>query len=123
MAAAPRAVALAEVAAQAALDKGGERPLALDVSDRSPFTDIFLVVTAQTDRNVRTVGDAVAEALRDQGVRLRASEGTSLGRWALLDFCDVVVHVMQPEQREFYALERVWRDAPLIELAAQVTAD
>jgi ribosome-associated protein len=116
------AVQLARSAAEAALDKGGTEPIALDVSGFTPFADVFLVVTGETERNVQTIADSVADRLREAGHRARASEGRALGQWALLDFGGVVVHVMQPEAREFYALERVWRDAPVLDLALPASA-
>ncbi|MCH4249514.1 MAG: ribosome silencing factor [Microbacteriaceae bacterium] len=100
-----------------ALQHGASEPVVLDVSGSTPFTDAFIVLTVQTARTADALADRLIEALRPTGVRLRASEGRETGTWVLLDFGLVVVHLFLPEQREFYALERVWREAPVIPVA------
>ena len=106
MTATPFAVELTVAAARAAAEKKAEEIIALDVSERLALTDVFLVVSGRNDRHVRAIVDAVEEAL------LRAG--------ALLDYNDVVVHVQQTEDREFYALERLWKDCPVVELPADL---
>jgi ribosome-associated protein len=110
---------LVHLAAQAAADKLARNILAVDVSDRLALTDAFVMCSAPNDRQVSAIVDAVEEALReqpDEPVRPVRREGTETNRWVLLDFIDIVVHVMHEDEREYYGLERLWRDCPLIEL-------
>jgi ribosome-associated protein len=107
-----RAAAL--VAAQAASDKHGTDVVIIDVSDRLPLTDCFAVVTAANERQVGAIIDEVTEQLAHRGVKALRREGERDGRWVLLDFGDVVVHVQHAEERVFYALERLWGDCPTI---------
>ncbi|MFZ9283805.1 MAG: ribosome silencing factor [Candidatus Nanopelagicales bacterium] len=116
MTASIRAIELATLAAQAASDKLGTQIVAIDVSEKFPLADIFLIVSAANDRQVKSIVDAVEEKLATIGVKSVHEEGVSEGRWALLDFNDVVVHVQHIEERVFYDLERLWRDCPTIEL-------
>jgi ribosome-associated protein len=118
----PRAVELTRLAAQAAADKLGREIVAIDVSERLALTDTFLVVSADNDRQVRAVVDAVEEALDRIDVDPLRREGQQEGRWVLLDYGDVVVHVQQGEERVFYDLERLWKDCPRVELPESVTA-
>ena len=120
MTADPRAVELAVAAALAASDKLAEDIVAIDVSDHLVLTDVFLLCSAANDRAVRAVVDAVEEALLKLGAKPVRREGEAEGRWVLLDYNDIVVHVQQTEERFHYALERLWRDCPLIELPAEV---
>jgi ribosome-associated protein len=106
-------------ALDAALEKGGEDALALDVRDVASFADTFLIVTGRSDRHVRAIAEAVALALADRGETPLGVEGEREGRWALLDFGDLIVHVFQREVRETYALERLWSDASVIRLAGR----
>jgi ribosome-associated protein len=105
------------VALDAAEGKAAEDPLALDVRDVVSFTDTFLIVTGRSDRQVRAIADAVVEALAAHGEVPIGVEGEAQGRWALLDFGDLIVHVFLDEVRESYALERLWSDASVIGLA------
>lgn len=116
MTADPRAVAAAVVAARAASDRKATEIVALDVSDRLALTDVFLIASGSSERQVAAVVDAVEEALHAQGVKAVRREGLREGRWALLDFGDLVVHVQHPEDRAYYSLERLWADCPVIEL-------
>ena len=109
-------------AARAASDKLAEDIVAIDVSDHLVLTDVFLLCSAANDRAVRAVVDAIEEALLKVGVKPLRREGESEGRWVLLDYNEIVVHVQQTEERFHYALERLWRDCPLIELPAEVHA-
>jgi ribosome-associated protein len=108
----PRALAL--VAARAAADKQADDIVVLDVGDVISITDLFVLCTGSTQRQVKTIVDAVERALRELGERPVRREGESEGRWVLLDYVAVVVHVFAPEEREFYGLERLWRDAPIV---------
>jgi ribosome-associated protein len=114
MTASPRAVELALAAAQAAADKLANDILLLDVSEQLVITDVFLLASAPNDRQVRAVVDAVEEALRDLDAKPVRREGQQEGRWVLLDFAEIVVHVQHEEERVFYALERLWKDCPVI---------
>jgi ribosome-associated protein len=109
-----RAVELGLSAAQAAADKLASDILLLDVSEQLVITDVFLLASAPSDRQVRAVVDAVEDALRELGAKPVRREGAQEARWVLLDFLDVVVHVQHEEERIFYALERLWKDCPTI---------
>ncbi|SDU58561.1 ribosome silencing factor [Jiangella alkaliphila] len=122
MTATDRAIQLAVAAAEAASDKLADDIVAFDVSERMAITDVFLVCSASNDRQVRSVVDAVEEKLRDLGARPVSREGEREGRWVLLDYVEIVVHVQHAEERVFYALERLWKDCPTIELPAEVNA-
>ncbi len=121
MTATDRAVGLTIVAARAASEKQASEIVALDVSDQLVITDAFLLAAANNPRQVRAVVDAVEEAMKGAGATLVRREGVSDARWVLLDYADVVVHVQLAEDREYYALERLWKDGPAIELPADVT--
>jgi ribosome-associated protein len=111
-----RAVELARAAATAAAEKLASDVVALDVSDQLVITDVFLLASASNDRQVRSIVDAVEEGLHTLGVKPNRREGEREGRWVLLDFGDLVVHVQHSEERAYYALERLWRDCPVLEL-------
>lgn len=119
MTATERAIELATAAALAAADKLATDVVALDVSDQLVITDVFLIASAPNDRQVRAIVDAVEERLHGLGAKPIRREGAKEGRWVLLDFGDLVVHVQHAEEREFYALERLWRDCPAIDLPEQ----
>jgi ribosome-associated protein len=110
-----RARQLALSAAQAAADKKATDVVILDVSDQLVITDAFLIASAPNERQVSAIVDAVEERLRTQhDVKPVRREGAREGRWVLLDFVDVIVHVQHSEERAFYALERLWKDCPTI---------
>ncbi|HUR52446.1 MAG TPA: ribosome silencing factor [Mycobacteriales bacterium] len=114
MTASPRAVELALAAAQAAADKLASDILLLDVSEQLVITDVFLLASAPSDRQVMSVVDEIEERLRELGAKPVRREGEKEGRWVLLDFGDVVAHVQHQEERVYYALERLWKDCPVI---------
>jgi ribosome-associated protein len=114
MTASDHAHRLLAVAARAADAKGGEDLVALDVSEPLPFADVFLLVSGNSERNVVAIADAVVDAVREAGDDVMRREGRDGGRWALLDFGDLVVHVFHQEERLYYGLERLWRDCPAI---------
>jgi ribosome-associated protein len=97
--------------------KAAEDPLALDVRDVVSFADTFLILTGRSDRHVQAIADAVLAAFAERGEEALGVEGQTEGRWVLLDFGDLIVHVFQQEVREAYALERLWSDASVIGLA------
>ena len=117
MTATDHAIELTRVAADAAADKLGTDLIAYDVSDRLAITDVFLVVSATNERQVGAVVDGIEEALRGIDAKPVRREGDRQQRWVLLDYLDLVVHVQHTEERKFYALERLWRDCPEIDLA------
>jgi ribosome-associated protein len=105
---------LALVAANAASDKLATDVVLIDVSERLVITDIFVIATGANERQVEAIVDEVEERLRREGVKPLRREGRRDGRWVLLDYADVVVHVQHSEERVFYALERLWKDCPAI---------
>ncbi|NLT27123.1 MAG: ribosome silencing factor [Microbacteriaceae bacterium] len=105
------------LAAKAADDRSGFDLVALDVSENLPLTDAFLLVSARNERMVLSIAEEIDDRLREEaGQRVLRREGQDLGRWVLLDFGDIVVHVFHEEDRLYYSLERIWRDAPVIDL-------
>jgi len=111
-----RAVELVQVAAAAAADKLATDIIAYDVSEQLVITDAFLLCSASNDRQVRAIVDEIEERLRRVAARPVRREGEREGRWVLLDYLDVVIHVQHAEERVFYALERLWKDCPQIPL-------
>jgi ribosome-associated protein len=109
-----RSIDLALAAAQAAADKQAHDVVVLDVSEQLVITDCFIIASAANERQVNAVVDEVEERLREMGSKPVRREGQREGRWVLLDFVDVVVHVQHAEERTFYALERLWKDCPRI---------
>ena len=119
MTATPESVALVVSAAAAAADKQAEHIVAFDVSEQLAITDAFLLCSAANDRQVGAIVDAIEEQLRvEHGVKPVRREGAREGRWVLLDFIDIVVHVQHAEERVYYSLERLWKDCPTIALPA-----
>jgi ribosome-associated protein len=116
----PTACHHAVIAARAAADRKAQDLVALDVSERLVLTDVFLVASGRTERQVSAIVDAIEEALFREGVKVRRKEGESHARWVLLDFGDLVVHVQHAEDRMYYALERLWKDCPVVELPADL---
>lgn len=115
---------IALLAAEAASDKKGENILALDVSQLLVVTEYFVIVTGRTNIQVRAIADEVEEQLRAKaGEKPIGREGFGEDKWILLDFGDVVVHIFQPAERDFYRLEKLWGDAPRLALPASVTGE
>ena len=114
MTASDRARELLRIAAQAADSKQAEDLVALDVSGRLPFTDIFLLATGRNERNVAAIADEVEDKLIEHGAKPLRREGKAEGRWVLLDFGDIVVHVFHESDRVYYSLERLWQDSPTL---------
>ena len=115
MAATHDAQELALVAANAAADKKASDVIVLDVSDQLVITDCFVIASAPNERQVGAIVDNVEEKMREAGTKPVRREGERDGRWVLLDFVDVVVHVQHAEERSFYQLERLWKDCPRID--------
>ena len=123
MTATPRAVELILAAAAAAAEKKATEIVAFDVSEQLVITDAFLVASAANERQVKSVVDEVEDVLRELGAKPVRREGVRDGRWALLDYADIVVHVQHTEERQFYALERLWRDCPAIDVRSATEPD
>jgi ribosome-associated protein len=111
-----RAVELALAAAQAAADKKANDIVIIDVADQLVITDAFLVASAPNERQVQAIVDAIEERLLELPEKAKPvrREGERAGRWVLLDYVDVVVHVQHSEERDFYSLDRLWKDCPKI---------
>jgi ribosome-associated protein len=122
MPATAEAVALAIGAAEAASDKLATDIVAIDVSGQLVITDVFVLCSAANDRQVRAVVDAIEERLLRLGSKPLRREGEQENRWVLLDYGDIVVHVQLAEERIHYAIERLWKDCPMIALPEAVHA-
>jgi len=109
-------IAIARTAAKAAADKIAQDIVAMDVSERLALADVFLIASAPSERQVNAIVDGIEEELAKQDLRPVRREGRSGGRWVLLDYADVVIHVQHEEDRVFYALERLWKDCPVVDL-------
>jgi ribosome-associated protein len=116
----PRSIELAEAAASAAADKLATDLTIIDVSDHLAITDCFVLAAASNERQVKAVVEAVEERLLGLGAKPVRREGEREGRWVLLDYIDIVVHVQHSEERTFYSLERLWKDCPSLPLPADV---
>ncbi|MQY20764.1 ribosome silencing factor [Nocardia macrotermitis] len=114
MTASAEAVQMAQVAARAADDKLATDVVVLDVSDQLVITDCFVIASAPNERQVNAIVDAVEEQLRVAGHKPVRREGTREGRWVLLDYVEVVVHIQHSDERDFYGLERLWKDCPQV---------
>ncbi|MBB4923183.1 ribosome silencing factor [Kitasatospora kifunensis] len=123
MTATERSQELITVAAQAAADKLAHNVIAFDVSDVLAITDAFLIASAANDRQVKAIAEEIEEKLREQlDVKPVRREGEREGRWILLDYLDIVVHVQHSEERSFYSLDRLWKDCPELPLPADALA-
>ena len=105
---------LLQIAAAAADSKQAEDLVALDVSGPLPLTDIFLLATGRNERNVVAIASEIEDKLIERGSKPLRREGRAEGRWILLDFGDLVVHVFHEEDRMYYSLERLWKDCPVV---------
>lgn len=108
------------IAVRAADATGATAPVAIDVGELFPLADAFLILTGSVERNVQAISDAIEDGLNESGVRTIRREGREGGRWVLLDFGDLIVHVFHQEEREFYQLERLWKDCPIIDVASMI---
>ncbi len=112
---------MAGVAASAAASKLADDVLVLDVSDQLIITDCFVIASASNERQVNAIVDEVEEKMRRAGYKPARREGAREGRWTLLDYIDIVVHIQHQDERNFYALDRLWGDCPVI--AVDLSAD
>jgi ribosome-associated protein len=113
---------LAQLAASSLLENKAQDVVLLDLAPVTDMTDFFVIASGTSDTHVRSTAEHVIEAMRKAGHRVHHVEGLTQGRWVLLDFVDVVVHVFHPALRSFYQLERLWSDATAVPVAAQGTA-
>jgi ribosome-associated protein len=110
------------MAAQAASDKRASDIVAIDVANLLVVTDYFVICTGNTDIQVKAIAEEVEDRLREQGgIKPIGREGLPEAKWVLIDFGDLVLHVFQPDERDFYRLEKLWSDAPRLDLPADVT--
>ncbi|MGV8969110.1 MAG: ribosome silencing factor [Microbacteriaceae bacterium] len=116
MTASARALELVHIAALAADAKQGTDLVALDVTGPLPLTDIFFIATGRNERNVASIAGEIEDKLLEAGAKAVRREGRAEGRWVLLDFGDIVVHVFHEEDRLYYELERLWKDCPVVAL-------
>ena len=100
-----------------ALDRKAEEPIVLDVRKLTAYADTFIILSGRSDRQVRSIADAIVHALKSNGEQPLGVEGLDEGNWVLIDCNDAIVHVFDPETRERYDLERLWRDAPRLDLS------
>lgn len=108
------------IAARAADSKKATEIVIQDVRELASFTDYILIVTAQNNRQIQAVLDTIEEeTIKQAGVKPFNTEGAREGFWALQDFGDFVVHVFQPEGRDYYRLEEIWNDAPVVEFVSE----
>ena len=115
-----RARELVITAAEAASDKLADDIIAFDVSEQLAITDAFILCSAPNDRQVKAIVDGIEERLRDLDARPLRREGEREGRWVLLDYNEIVVHVQHIEDRQYYSLEKLWKDCPLVPLPEAV---
>jgi ribosome-associated protein len=121
MTASPEAVEMAGVAASAAASKLADDVVVIDVSGHLIITDCFVIASASNERQVNAIVDEVEEKMRQAGYKPARREGAREGRWTLLDYVDIVVHIQHQDERNFYALDRLWGDCPVV--AVDLSAD
>jgi ribosome-associated protein len=108
------AIEMAAVAARAAASKLAEDVVVIDVSGQLVITDCFVIASASNERQVNAIVDEVEEKMRRAGYKPARREGAREGRWTLLDYVDIVVHIQHQDERNFYALDRLWGDCPVL---------
>ncbi len=116
MTASAEAIRMAAIAARAAAAKLAQDIVVIDVSGQLVITDCFVIASAGNERQVGAIVDEVEEKMRLAGYKPARREGTREGRWVLLDYVDIVVHIQHTDERNFYALDRLWRDCPTVEV-------
>ncbi len=113
MPASPKSRHLAKLAAEAALDKLATDVTLIDVSSRFPLSDMFVIASAANHRQIKAVCEGIGKALSVEGVKPLNREGQSDSHWILLDYEEIVVHVQLAEDRDYYSIERLWKDCPI----------
>lgn len=116
------AIAMATIAARAADEKLATDIAVIDVSDQLVITDCFVIASADNERQVASVVEEIEDEMREAGHKPLRREGTREGRWALLDYGEVVVHIQHADERDYYSLDRLWKDCPLLEIEGVDTA-
>lgn len=114
MTASAEAIEMAEIAARAAAAKLADNVVVIDVSEQLVITDAFVIASAANERRVNAIVDEVEQKMRRAGYKPARREGAREGRWTLLDYVEIVVHIQHEDERDFYALDRLWRDCPEI---------
>jgi ribosome-associated protein len=114
-----RTLVAVKVAVAAAEDKQAENIQVLDMRETFPITDYFIVMSGSNTRKLRSIAGNVEEELAKVGIKPYAREGTPDSAWILLDYIDFVLHIFRNEEREFYQIERLWKDAPLVKLTGE----
>ncbi|WP_132991735.1 ribosome silencing factor [Gordonia zhaorongruii] len=123
MTATAESIAMTTIAAHAAAEQLAANVSAIDVSDHLVITDVFLVASADNERQVNSIVEEIEDKLREAGHQPLRREGTREGRWALLDYGAIVVHVQHNDERDFYGLDRLWKDCPIIDIEGIEPAD
>ncbi|MGX7693646.1 ribosome silencing factor [Gordonia polyisoprenivorans] len=118
MTASAEALAMARVVALAAEEKLGHDVAVIDVSEQLVITDLFVIASADNERQVNAITDEVEDKMREAGYKPVRREGTREGRWALLDYIDIVIHIQHADERAFYALESLWKDCPTVDVTS-----
>lgn len=108
------ALALARRIVELAEDKKASDIVLLEIGGLTTLADYFVICSGQSDRQLGAIVDGIASALRDEGIRPVGREGKANAHWLLIDYGSVIVHVMAPPERDFYQLEKLWADAPLL---------
>jgi ribosome-associated protein len=116
------AIRMASVAARAAAEKLADNVVVIDVSEQLVITDAFVIASASNERQVNAIVDAVEEKMRLAGYKPARREGAREGRWTLLDYIEIVVHIQHEDERDFYALDRLWRDCPEVPIDLESSA-
>ena len=114
MTASDEAITMATITASAAATNFADDVVVIDVSGQLVITDCFVIASASNERQVNAIVDEVEEKMRQAGYKPARREGAREGRWTLLDYVDIVVHIQHQDERNFYALDRLWRDCPVI---------
>ena len=105
---------MAQFIVDVSADKLAEDILLLDLRGLAPFTDFFVIMSAESSRQIEALEQDLTQTLKEAGVPRHRREGTSASGWVLLDFSNVIIHIFSPEEREFYDLERLWQRAPQV---------
>jgi ribosome-associated protein len=116
MTASQEAIDMATVAAAAAAAKLADDVVVIDVSNQLVIPDCFVIASASNERQVNAIVDEVEKKMRRAGYKPARREGAREGRWTLLDYVDIVVHIQHQDERNFYALDRLWRDCPVVKV-------
>lgn len=104
----------AQLIAHAADDKQADDIVLFDVHEQMPFADVFVIVSADNERKVKSIADEIEDRMSQVGHPVKRSEGRDQYRWVLLDFGDVIAHIFHEEDRQYYALDKLWSDCPAI---------